>query len=81
MVQIEELVDLEDRRRLRRLLGEHAELTGSRRASGLLESWEESFRIFRKVVPREEGSANGDSRSANGMLRSTAVGRSEARPA
>ena len=51
MVDLESVWTDEDRRRLRRLIETHAELTGSRRAKAILDDWQAQAPLFVKVVP------------------------------
>lgn len=51
MVELEKLQDAEDIDELQHLVVEHARLTGSTVADGLLRNWETSVRSFRKVMP------------------------------
>jgi glutamate synthase domain-containing protein 3 len=52
MVDLEEL-EAEDAAELRALVEEHARSTGSRRARGILDDWDEQLGRFVKVMPRD----------------------------
>jgi glutamate synthase (NADPH/NADH) large chain len=51
MVDVEPLVEAEDRDFLRRFLDAHVEATGSRNAIQILNMWEEMLPLFVKVIP------------------------------
>ena len=51
MVDVEPLVEEEDREFLRTFLDRHVKLTGSRHAIQILNMWEEMLPLFVKVIP------------------------------
>ena len=53
MVDLEPVVDEEDRTLVRELLEEHVRFTGSLRAQRVLEAWDETLPRFVKVMPRD----------------------------
>jgi glutamate synthase domain-containing protein 3 len=53
MVELESLWDQEDRDHLKILLERHAQLTGSRLATSMLDDWEAQYPQFVKVMPVE----------------------------
>jgi glutamate synthase domain-containing protein 3 len=53
MVDLEAVVEQKDSEMLRRLITRHVELTGSRRASWILENWAEAQARFIKIFPHE----------------------------
>lgn len=53
LVDIDPLTDLEDENKLRQLIQNHYEHTGSSRASYILSHWEESLSKWVKVIPKE----------------------------
>jgi glutamate synthase domain-containing protein 3 len=53
MVDLEEMSDPEDMAELKALIEEHAQLTGSKRAQRILDSWEQQLGRFIKVMPRD----------------------------
>jgi len=53
MVELEEMGDPEDVAELKSLIEEHAQLTGSKRAQYILDSWEQQLGKFIKVMPRD----------------------------
>ncbi len=52
-VDLESVSNPEDEAELRTLLARHVELTGSRKAAAILETWESSLPLFIKVMPIE----------------------------
>jgi glutamate synthase domain-containing protein 3 len=53
MVDLEEVLDPADEAELIELIEAHARLTGSQRASRILDTWELQLRRFVKVMPRD----------------------------
>ncbi|MGE4568486.1 MAG: glutamate synthase large subunit [Bacteroidales bacterium] len=53
MVELSLVDDRQDRQELQRLLTEHRDLTGSRKAAALLADWERSVQHFIQVIPIE----------------------------
>jgi glutamate synthase domain-containing protein 3 len=51
MVDVEPLVDQDERDFLRRYLDRHVKATGSRNAIQILNMWEEMLPLFVKVIP------------------------------
>jgi glutamate synthase domain-containing protein 3 len=51
MVDVEPLVEEEDRKFLRKHIERHVKLTGSRNAIQVLNMWEEMLPLFVKVIP------------------------------
>jgi glutamate synthase domain-containing protein 3 len=52
-VELESVNSSEDIEELKQLIQQHADYTGSRVATGILESWEQSLSQFVKVMPRD----------------------------
>jgi glutamate synthase (NADPH/NADH) large chain len=69
MVQLEAMDDARDQRLLRRLLANHATLTGSPRAAAILADWNKTCPQFVKVMPRAFAQAVADARSNGRELR------------
>jgi glutamate synthase (ferredoxin) len=53
MVDVERVTDPEEAARLRVLIERHATLTGSRKATRLLEAWETQLPRFARVIPKD----------------------------
>ena len=53
MVDLEDVVEDEDRAMLRSLIQEHMQATGSKKAQGVLDSWDDAVAKFTKVYPRD----------------------------
>ena len=53
MVDLDRLENADDIADLKGMVERHAELTGSQRARGILDSWDESLKKFIKVLPKD----------------------------
>ena len=62
-VDLEPVIEAQDLELLRGLITRHAELTGSKQATKILQNWEELLRRFFKVFPREYKRVLGVSRA------------------
>jgi glutamate synthase domain-containing protein 3 len=67
-VDLEPVVEAEDLELLRGLITRHAELTGSKQATKILQNWEELLRRFVKVFPREYKRVLGVSRASDATV-------------
>ena len=64
-VDLEPVIEAQDLELLRGLITRHAELTGSKQATKILQNWEELLRRFFKVFPREYKRVLGVSRATD----------------
>ncbi len=53
MVELEGMGDVEDQQRVRKLIQQHVEYTGSTRGQSVLDNWEQSLDKFVKVMPTD----------------------------
>ena len=75
MVDLETFADPEEERMVRRLIERHAELTGSRRALDVLESWDQYRDKFQKVMPLEYRRVLADLMESSAKTVTAAAGR------
>lgn len=62
MVELEDMSDAEDQQRVRQLIEQHVEYTGSTRGQSVLDNWEQSLDKFVKVMPTDYKRALADLR-------------------